>query len=296
MSTRGWVLFAAMAVIWGIPYLFIKIAVSELSPATLVFARTALGAALLLPLAAARGDLRPLARHWRPVVAYTVVEVAAPWFLLSDAERHITSSLAGLLIAGVPLVGVVLAWLTGGSDRPDARGIAGLIVGLAGVAVLVGLDVAAGDLLAVGEVGLVVLGYATGAMLIAGALRGVPTAGVVAASLALTALAYAPIGVAQWPTAGPSASAVLAVAVLGVVCTALAFILFFALIREVGAVRATVITYFNPAVAIIVGVLVLGEPFTAGIALGFLLILAGSVAATRRAPAPRAEPVAGVPG
>jgi len=296
MSTRGWALFVAMAVIWGIPYLFIKIAVSELTPATLVFARTALGAALLLPLAAVRGDLRPLLRHWRPILAYTVVEVAAPWFLLSDAERHITSSLAGLLIAGVPLVGVVLAWLTGGSDRPDARGIAGLIVGLVGVATLVGLDVAPDDLTAVGEVGLVVVGYATGAMLIGRSLRGVPTAGVIAASLALTALAYAPVGIAQWPSATPSASAILAIAVLGAVCTALAFILFFALIHEVGAVRATVITYFNPAVAIVAGVLVLSEPFTAGIAIGFLLILAGSLVATRRSPSAPAEAAPAAPG
>jgi drug/metabolite transporter (DMT)-like permease len=282
VSGRGYLLFAAMAVIWGIPYLFIKIAVAELSPATLVFARTALGAALLLPLAVARGDLRPLWRHRRTVVAYTVVEVAAPWFLLSDAERHLSSSLAGLLIAGVPLVGVVLAWITGGDDRPDARGVGGLLVGLAGVALVVGLDVATDDLAAVGEVGLVVLGYATGSLIIARGLRGVPTAGVIAGSLALTSVVYLPFGIAQWPRAVLSASAVLSVAVLGAVCTALAFLLFFALIREVGAVRATVITYFNPAVAVVLGVLVLGERFTLGIALGLALILVGSFIGTRR--------------
>ncbi len=288
MSARGYVLFAAMALIWGIPYLFIKVAVAELSPATLVLTRTALGAALLLPLAAVRGDLQSLVPRWRTVLVYTAVEVGAPWFLLSDAERHLSSSLAGLLIAGVPLVGVVLAWRTGGDDRPAARGIVGLAIGLVGVALVVGLDVAADDLNAVGEVGLVVLGYATGAMIIARWLRGAPTTGVVSASLALTALAYLPFGLAQWPRATPSLSAIGAVAVLGVVCTALAFLVFFALIREIGAVRATVITYFNPAVAVVLGVTVLGEPFTLGITLGFALIIAGSFIATRRA-APEVE-------
>lgn len=282
MTARGWILLAALAVIWGIPYMFIKIAVAEISPATLVLARTAIGAALLLPLATARGDMPPLRRHWRTVLLYTFVEVAAPWFLLSDAERRLSSSLAGLLVAGVPLVGVLLAWLTGGDDRPDVRGIIGLILGLVGVALVVGLDVAVDDLVAVGEVGLVVLGYATGAMIIGRGLRGVPTAGVVAASLALTAVVSLPLAIAQSPRTLPSASVLAAVGVLGIVCTALAFLVFFALVREVGPIRATVVTYFNPAVAIALGVLLLAEPFTVGIALGFLLIAAGSFVATRR--------------
>jgi drug/metabolite transporter (DMT)-like permease len=290
VSARGWTLFAAMAVIWGIPYLFIKIAVAELSPATLVLVRTSLGAALLLPLAAARGDLRAVWARWPIVLVYTAVEVAAPWFLLSDAERRLSSSLAGLLIAGVPLVGVVLAWLSGGDDRPDPRGVVGLILGLVGVALVVGLDVSADDLFAVVEVGLVVVGYATGALLIARPLRGVPTAGVIAASLAVTALVFLPVGLAQWPHAGPSVAAIASVAILGIVCTAVAFVVFFALVHEVGAVRATVITYFNPVVAVVLGVVLLREPFTIGIALGFALILAGSVVATRRSvPQPEVE-------
>jgi drug/metabolite transporter (DMT)-like permease len=280
-----------MAVIWGIPYLFIKIAVAELSPATLVFVRTALAAVLLLPVAAVRGDLRGVLPHWPVVLLYTAVEVAGPWFFLFDAEVRLSSSLAGLLVAGVPLVGVLLAWLAGDQDRPDLRGIVGLVLGVVGVALVVGLDVATDDLVAAGEVGLVVLGYATGARIIARRLRGVPTVGVVAASLVVTALAYLPIGVLQWPHATPSFAAIGSVAVLGVICTAVAFLAFFALVREVGAVRATVITYFNPVVAVVLGVALLGEPFTAGIASGFALILAGSLVATRRgAPSPEAEP------
>src|SRR5438445_3065630 len=155
MTRRGWLLFAAMAVIWGIPYLFIKIAVGELSPATLVFLRTAIGTALLLPLAATRKDLAALVRHWRWILVYTFVEVAAPWFFLSDAERRISSSLTGLLIAAVPSIVAILPAVPGGGDGLDSRGIVGLVFGFLGVGVLVGLDVRAVDLGACGRVGLV---------------------------------------------------------------------------------------------------------------------------------------------
>ncbi len=242
-----------MAVIWGIPYLLIKVAVAELEPATLVLFRTTLGAALLVPLALARGDVRPLFRYWKPVLAYTFFEVAAPWILLADAERKLSSSLAGLLIAGVPLVGAVLAWGSGGGDRPDAHRIGSLLVGLIGVGLVVGFDLAMDDLFAVGEVALVVIGYAIGPLIIARQLKGVPTVGVVAASLAITALVYAPAGIAQLPAHLPSTQVLLSVAILGIVCTALAFLVFFALIKEVGPIRATIITYFNPVVALVLG-------------------------------------------
>src|SRR5687768_5974892 len=276
-----------MSFIWGIPYLFIKIAVAELTPASLVFLRCAIGAALLLPIAAARNDLKQLLPHWKWIVVYTVVEVAAPWFLLSDAERRISSSLSGLLIALVPSIGAILAWATGSDDRLDARRIAGLGLGFLGVAALVGLDVSAGDIGAVAEVALVALGYALGALIIARKLSGLPLFGVVAASLTLTLVAYAPVGIAQLPSTLPSPQVIFAVAVLGVVCTALAFLIFFPLIAEVGAARATVITYVNPAVALALGVAFLHEPLTVGILLGFVLIVLGSVLATRRSASPK---------
>src|SRR5712691_10250945 len=275
-----------MAFIWGIPYLFIKIAVGELTPATLVFLRSAIGASLLLPIAVARQDLAPLGRQWKWILVYTFVEVAAPWFFLSDAERRISSSLAGLLIAAVPSTGAVLAVVAGGHDRLDSRRVAGLALGFLGVAALVGLDVRADDLGAIGQVGLVALGYAIGPMIIERKLAGLPSLGVVAASLGLTAIAYAPFGLAQLPSTLPSSSVLFAVAVLGVICTAVGFVMFFALITEAGAPRATVITYVNPAVALAFGVALLGEPFTLGIAIGFVLIVLGSVLATRRAVPP----------
>jgi drug/metabolite transporter (DMT)-like permease len=286
LSRRGWALFAAMAIIWGIPYLLIKVAVGELTPVSLVFLRTAIGAAILLPLAVARGGLKPLLQRWRWVVAYTLVEVSLPWFLLSDAERHLSSSLTGLLVAAVPLLGAVVTWLTRGDDRLDRRRVVGLLVGLAGVAALVGLDVSFRDLGAVGEVALVALGYATGPIIVSRRLPGLPPMGVVAASLALTALVYAPIAWGQLPSRLPSSQVLLAVGGLAVVCTALAFLLFFALIAEVGPVRATVITYFNPAVALLLGVTLLHEPFTIGAVIGFSMILLGSILATRRSSGP----------
>ncbi len=254
-----------MALIWGIPYLFIKIAVGELMPAALVFIRSLIGASLLLPFAVSRKDLAPLRPYWKWILVYTFVEVAAPWFLLSDAERRISSSLTGLLIAAVPSIGAVLAVVTGGRDRLDSRRIVGLVLGFIGVAALVGLDVRADDLGAIGQVALVTVGYAIGPMIIERKLGSLPSLGVVAASLGITALAYAPFGLAQLPSTLPSASVLFAVVVLGVVCT-----------------RATVITYVNPAVALALGVALLGEPFTFGIALGFVLIVLGSVLATRR--------------
>jgi len=275
-----------MALIWGIPYLFIKVAVGELTPATLVFLRSLIGASLLLPLAVARKDLAPLRAYWKWLLAYTFVEAAAPWFLLSDAERRISSSLTGLLIAAVPSIGAVLAVVTGGRDRLDSRRIVGLVLGFVGVAALVGLDVRADDLGAIGQVALVALGYAIGPMIIERKLGSLPSLGVVAASLGITAVAYAPFGLTQLPSTFPSPSVVFAVTVLGVVCTALAFVVFFALITEVGAPRATVITYVNPAVALALGVALLHEPFTVGIAIGFVLIVLGSILATRRASSP----------
>ncbi|GAA5202243.1 EamA family transporter [Rugosimonospora acidiphila] len=289
MSRRGWLLFMAMGLIWGVPYLLIKVSVGVLSPVSLVFLRTGLGALLLLPLAGARGQLRPLLRHWPAVLVFTAAEVAVPWLLLASAEQRLDSSLSGLLIAAVPLFGALLAWASG-TERPGGMRLTGLLVGLVGVAALVGLDVHGGDLRALVEMAGVVIGYAVGPYVLARYLSDVPGAVVTAVSLGLTALVYLPVAVFQLPRHWPSARVTGAVVVLAVLCTAAAFLLFVALIAEVGPVRATVVTYVNPAVAVALGVLLLDEPFTLGIGLGFALVLAGSVLATRRAPRPDPVP------
>ncbi len=281
MTRRGWLLFAAMCVIWGIPYLFIKIAVRDLSPATLVWARTSLAVVLLLPLAAWRDELRPLPARWRPLVVFTVVEIAVPWLLLANAEQHLSSSLTALLIAAVPLIGVVLALSTGSRERLGPRALVGLLLGLAGVAALVGLDTAGADAASVAQVGGVAFCYALGPLILDRYLSGLPALGVIAASLTLCALAYTPIALLDLPAAVPGPEVLVSVIVLAVVCTALGFVFFFQLIAEAGPVRATVITYVNPAVAAVAGVAFLGESFTKGMGVGLVLILAGSALATR---------------
>jgi drug/metabolite transporter (DMT)-like permease len=282
VTRRGLALFGVMSVIWGIPYFFIRVAVGEVSPAMLVLGRAGIGAVILLPVAITRAELRPALVHWRWVAAFAAVEMAVPWVLLSSAEQHISSSLAGLLIAGVPLVGTVVALATGGGDRPGRTAVAGLLAGLVGVAAIVGADFEASDLAALLAVAVVVLGYALGPAILSRRLAGVPSVGVMALSLAMTALIYVPIAAASWPTSMPSVNALASIVTLGVVCTAAAFVLFGALITEIGAIRATVITYVNPAVAALLGVLVLGETFSAGMAVGFALVILGSALATRR--------------
>ena len=271
-----------MCVIWGIPYLLIRVAVRELTPATLVLARTALAAVLLLPLAAYRSELRPVLRAWRPLVAFAVVEIAVPWPLLSSAEERITSSLTALLIAATPLVGSAIVLVTGDDERLGRRRLLGLLIGIAGVAAVVGLDVSGVSIPALLEIGAVTVCYATGPIILTRYLSDLPGIGVITLSLVLCAVLYAPVGIAQAPSSVPSANVLASVVVLAVVCTSVAFVLFFALIAEVGPVRATVITYINPAVATVAGVAVLNEPFTAGMAIGFVLVVLGSYLATQR--------------
>jgi drug/metabolite transporter (DMT)-like permease len=290
VSRRGALLFAAMCVIWGIPYLLIRVAVRELAPVTLVFGRTAVGALLLTPVAVWRGELRPLVARWKPLLAYTAVEVAIPWVLLARAETRLTSSLTGLLIAAVPLVGALIVTLTGERERQGARRWIGLLVGIGGVGALVGLDVGQISVVALVEVALVAVGYAVGPIILSRSLAELPVFGVVAASLLLSAIAYAPFAAFRMPDSMPSAHVVESVLGLAVICTGLAFIVFFALIAEVGPVRATVITYVNPAVAAVLGVTILSEHITAGMVVGFALVLGGSVLATGRGPEPVAEP------
>ena len=290
MTRRALILFALMSIIWGIPYLFIRIAVAEITPATMVLWRTLIAAAILLPIALARTDLRPVLARWRWVVAFAAVEIAIPWVALGSAEQHISSSLAGLLIAGVPLVGAAIALATGGADRFGAVGIAGMLIGIAGVALIVGADFGATDTTALLQMGVVVVGYALGPAILARKLDGLPTVGIMAVSLTLVAIVFVPIGATQWPTEMPSADALISVVVLATVCTAAAFLLFGALIDAVGPVRATVITYINPAVAAVLGVLVLNETFTLPMAIGFALVIAGSVLATRPAGTEEAAP------
>jgi drug/metabolite transporter (DMT)-like permease len=285
VSRRGWALFLVMSVVWGMPYLLIKVAVGEVSPAMLVFVRCVIGAVLLLPWTIATGQLRPALRHWKALLLFTALEMAGPWWLLAYAETSLSSSLTGLLVAGVPFVAALAARLLGGEEPLTPIRILGMGIGVVGIGVLLGLDVEGAQLLPLLAIGLVLFGYATGPLVVTRALPEVP--GVAASSIALviTGLVYAPFAIPELDELGQvSLPAWASLVLLGIVCTALALALFFALIREVGPQRALVITFVNPAVAVLLGVLLLDEPFTLGIALGLPLVLVGCVLATRRSP------------
>lgn len=286
MTRRGWVLFATLSLFWGIPYLFIRIAVTELDPVVVAFGRTALAALLLLPFALRSKALRPLLNRWRWLLVYTGLEIVGPWVLLGHAETRLTSSTTGLLIAMVPIVAAIILTATG-QDRLGPRRIAGLLIGLAGVALLVGLDVHVGDFVAILQILGVVIGYAIGPIIISRQLADLPPIGVITASLIIASVVYAPFAVALRPSS-VSQAAIGSVVVLAVVCTAGAFLVMFALIAEAGPARMTLITYVNPAVAITLGALVLDEPITTGLVLGFPLIIVGSILGTWRSTPPEA--------
>jgi drug/metabolite transporter (DMT)-like permease len=292
VSRRGWLLFSALSVIWGTPYLLIRIAVREVAPATLIFFRTAPVALLLLPVAAWRGEMIELLRRWRPLVVYTAVEIMASWLMLFKAEEHISSSLAGLLLAAVPLVGAVIARLSGDEDRFDRLQIGGLLLGLVGVALLVGIDIRGATAWSIAALGVPAVGYAIGPRMLNRYLSDLPGLGVIAGSFAVAAVFYAPFALSNLPSQ-LSAEVTWSLVGLAVVPTLIGFLVFFALINEIGPVRTTVVTYVNPAIALVLGIALLGEPFTLGLGLGFPLVIAGSVLATHRRTAARVSaPVA----
>lgn len=280
MTRRGWLLFSTLCLVWGVPYLLIRVAVTDLDPVVVACGRTLIGGLILLPIAVRQKALGPVLRRWRVLLLYTVVEISGPWFFLGHAEQTLTSSTAGLLVAMVPLISFVLVLASGGEKVSTLR-VVGLGIGIAGVATLVGLDVHFTDLTSVGAIVLTAIGYAVGPIIINRRLSDIPATGVITASLLLAAILYLPVLPFVWPSTVP-ADAGWAVVALAVVCTASAFQLFFALIKEAGPARATVITFVNPAVAILLGVLLLDEPFTVGIAVGFPLVIVGAVLATSR--------------
>lgn len=287
MSWRVWVAFIALGIIWGVPYFFIKLAVLELSPLVVAWARITLAALILLPIAWRRGALRPLNAHKRAVCAFGIVEFAIPFVAISFGERWIDSSLTGILIAAVPLTVVLISRFFGVQEHLGVVRLLGLALGLVGVAALLGFGSVSGPLgwAGVGCMLLATLGYAIGPLIIQRNFRGLDSVGPVAASLAVASIVLLIPAALAMPGSTPSSLAVSSIVVLGVVCTALAMLLMFYLVGHAGASRATIITYINPAVATLLGVLVLNEHIGLGGYAGFALILLGSWLATRGVPA-----------
>ena len=291
MTRRGWLLFAVMGVIWGLPYLFIKVAVAHLAPAVIVFGRTSLAAVVLLALAGRSGAIVPAVRHWKPVLAFAAIEMAGPWLLLTNAEKRLPSGLTGMLVSCVPIFGALSAYALG--DRSALRfvRVVGIAVGLGGVALLVHGDFGSGPIpwWSVVQVLLVCVGYATAPFIVARRLGDVPTIGVVAVAVAAVALVVAPLAWFARPGEMPPATTLWAMLGLAFVCTGIAFVVFFALISEVGPARATLITFVNPAVAVVLGAVALDESITAATIAGFVLVLGGCWLATRAGAVPVAD-------
>jgi drug/metabolite transporter (DMT)-like permease len=277
MTRRAWALFSVLSLLWGLPYLLIKVAIAELDPSVIVVARVVMSAVVLLPLALVRGEMPLMLVRWRAVLALATLEIVAPFLLIAYGETHITSALAGLLIAADPLFIALLALRLDRSEGLSGLRLTGLLLGFLGVVALLGLDLRADALGLVGA-GLVLLAalcYAGGALLIKRCFSDVSPIGSSAASLTVSAIPLAILAASHLPTHMPSGAVVVSVVVLGLACTAFGFLTYFSLIAEAGATSAALITYVNPAVAVVLGAIVLGERVTPATIAGFVLILVG---------------------
>lgn len=282
MTWRAWIVFAILCVIWGIPYFFIKLALEDISPAGVAWARIALGAVILVPIAWQRGVLSQARAHMGAIFAFAFIELVGPFFLIALGESWISSSLTGILIATVPMSVVLIAPLFGVKERLGPRRLIGLVLGFVGVVALLGIDQPEGPLQWAGVACILaaVAGYAIASLIVQRYLSDVDEMGAVALSLFIASIVLLPPAILTAPDTMPSVKALMAVIVLGVICTALALQCYFYLISHAGASRATVITYINPAVAALLGVMLLNEPFGWGSGVGFVLILLGSWFAT----------------
>jgi drug/metabolite transporter (DMT)-like permease len=289
VSARAWFAFGSVSVLWGIPYFFIKVAVDDgVPPAFLAWVRVAMAALILVAICWRIGLLPSLRGRGRVLVAYALIEIVVPFPLIAAGEQHVDSSLAAILIASVPLIVAVLALRFDHAERATGMRLVGLFVGFAGVIALVGLDIAGdGDeLLGAGAILVAAVGYAIGPMLLKQRLADIDPRAIMAGALSIAALALTPAAIAAPPSGAISAEAIASLIVLGILCTAIAFVLFGALIAEVGPSRASVITYVAPAVAVALGVAALGERPGAGAIAGLLLIIAGSWLSTGGRPPP----------
>jgi drug/metabolite transporter (DMT)-like permease len=277
-----------MAVIWGIPYLLIRVAVRQLDPGVMVLLRTAPATVLLMPIVIARRQISVLTKNLRWIIIFAVVEFGIPWYCMATAEKHITSSLTSLLICCVPLFAVIAQRLRPSGEHISPRRYLGLGIGAVGVALLVGLDLKGGSITWIGLMMVVCLGYCVGPIVLATKLAHVPGVVVVAGATAFVALCWIPWSVVHWP-AHVSGETWSCMAVLSVVCTATAFLVFFELVKEVGSSRSVVVTYFNTAIAVVLGIVGLHETLTAGIVFGFPLVLVGCIFATSRSKEPSSE-------
>lgn len=284
MSRRNWFLFFFIGFIWGIPYLLIKVAVEELSPPVIVFSRVVIGAAILIPMALKRGSLMPALRAWKYVIPYAIGEMIGPWFLITAAEQNMTSGLAGLLVATVPIWTTIIASLHGDKTVWHHKRLLGILIGFIGIVLVVGIESFSGrqSIVAIAMIIVAAIGYAWAVTMVNTKIPHIEPLSINGIAMAFTALVYLPIAISTAPAHMPTLKVSAIVLTLGLFPTALAFFLFFQLIKDIGTARASLVTYLNTAFAVVLGVIILREPFTLGIALGLPLVLIGSYFASRK--------------
>ncbi|NBO51384.1 MAG: DMT family transporter [Actinobacteria bacterium] len=284
MSKVGWGRFLLLGLLWGMPYLFLKVAVEEISPSVIVFSRVLIGGLICLPIALKASKLKVDRKYWPFLILYSFTEMVGPWYLITHAEKEITSGLTGLLVATVPIWSAILASIFGDHTVWHKGRLFGLVIGFIGVVFVVGVESFGGnqDILSIGMVILAAIGYAYAINMINRRIPHVPGIAINTWAMIITSIVYLPFAIVNWPSKTPSLEAVGSVIALGVLCTAIAFIYFFKLIAEVGPPRASLITYLNTAVAVLLGVVLLGESITLGIAIGLPLVLIGSYFASRK--------------
>jgi len=287
MSRKSALIFALVGFLWGIPYLFIKVAVDEengYAPAIVVFGRVLIGAAILIPLAIKDRSIFDAFRGIKYVALYAVLEMIIPWILIGTAEQKISSGLAGLLIASVPIWSNIITYLQGDKDALKANRIIGIGIGFIGVVLIVGIETLTGssDPLSILMVILAAIGYAYAIIMIRSKLPDVSGIAINGVAMALTAIFYLPFTIALWPDHSVSHKATYSVIALGIFSTGLAFAIFFRLVADIGPTRASLVTFWNTAVAVILGVLILGEELTVGIRIGLPLVVLGSWLVNRR--------------
>ena len=288
MSRKGWALFALVGVLWGVPYLFMKVAVDELSTPVIVFSRLLIGAAVLVPLALYEKTLRPALKYWKYIALYAVAEMVIPWTLITNAQKDLSSGVVALLVATVPIWATLFAHHTGDSTAAHRTRIFGIALGLIGIVFLVGIETLNdfGNMRALIQVLIASASYAYAVNMItrkAPETSGVAINGI---AMALSTVIFAPFALTHLPTKTPSSEAILATIGLGVICTAFAFWVFFIVLKEIGAARASLVVYPNTAVAVVLGIFLLDEQLTLAIAIGLPMVLLGSYFASRKPSTP----------
>ena len=288
MSRKGWGLFALVGLLWGVPYLFMKVAVDELSTPLIVFSRVFIGAAVLIPLALYKKTFFPALKYWKYILIYSILEMVIPWTLITSSQRNLSSGVVALLIATVPIWATFFAHYSGDTTAAHRTRVFGIGIGLVGIALIVGIeslnDVA--NLASLFGVLVSAFSYAWAVNMITSKAPGASGVAINGIAMGISSLIFAPFAFTHLPEKAPSVQAVLSTFGLGVICTALAFWVFFIVLDEIGAARASLVVYPNTAIAVILGIILLNEKLTLAIAIGLPLVLIGSYYASRKPVAP----------